>query len=58
MYKHDFICISEIYFESEILERDANFQFDGYEIIRDYHESLSVCVLNLTNQRSRSSTKF
>ena len=58
MYKHDFTCISEIYFESEILERDATFQFDGYEIIRDYHESLSVCVLNLTNQRSRSSTKF
>ena len=39
LYKHDFICISEMYFDSSILERDSGFQPDGYMGIRDDHTS-------------------
>ena len=63
LYKHDFICISETYFDSSILEGDSSFQLDGYKVIRAdhpsntkrggvyiyYKESLSVQALNLTN---------
>ena len=63
LYKHDFICISEMYFDSSILEGDSSFQLDGYKVIRAdhpsntkrggvciyYKESLSVRALNLTN---------
>ena len=63
LYKHDFICISETYFDSSILEGDSIFQLDGYKVIRAdhpsntkrggvriyYKESLSVRALNLTN---------
>ena len=30
LYKHDFIHISETYFDSSILEGDSSFQLDGY----------------------------
>ena len=37
LYKHNFICISETYFDSSILEIDSSFQLDGYKVIRaDY----------------------
>ena len=63
LYKHDFICISETYFDSSILEGDSSFQLDGYKVIRAdhpsnterggvciyYKESLSVQALNLKN---------
>ena len=63
LYKHDFIHISETYFDSSILEGDSSFQLDGYKVIRAdhpsntkiggfciyYKESLSVRALNLTN---------
>ena len=63
LYKHDFICISETYFDSSILEGDSSFQLDGYKVIRAdhpsntkrggvciyYKELLSVRALNLTN---------
>ena len=29
LYKHDFVCISEMYFDSSILEGDSSFQLDG-----------------------------
>ena len=37
LYKHDFICISETYFDSSILEEDSSFQLDGYKVIRADH---------------------
>ena len=63
LYKHDFICMSETYFDWSILEGDSSFQFDGYKVIRAdhpsntkrggvciyYKESLSVRALNLTS---------
>ena len=63
LYKHDFMCISETYFDSSVLEGDSCFQFDRYKVIRAdhpsntkrggvciyYKESLSVRALNLTN---------
>ena len=62
LYKHDFICISEMYLDSSILG-DSSFQLDGYKVIRANHpsnterggvciyykESLSVQALNLKN---------
>ena len=30
IYKHDFICISETFFDSLITERDKNIQLNGY----------------------------
>ena len=58
--KHDFVCISETYFDSSVLEGDSSFQLDQYKVIRAdhpkrgsvciyYKELLSVRVLNLTN---------
>ena len=63
LHKCDFICISETYFDSSILEGDSSFQLDGYKVIRAdhpsntkrggvciyYKESLSVQALNLAN---------
>ena len=63
LFKHDFVCVSEIYFDSSILEGDSNFQLDGYRVIRadhpsntkrggaciNYKKSLSVGALNLIN---------
>ena len=61
LYKHGFICISETYFDSSILEGDSSFQLDEYKVIRANHPSktkrgvciyykelLSVGALNLT----------
>ena len=63
LHKCDFICISETYFDSSILEGDSSFQLDEYKVIRAdhpsnkkrggvciyYKESLSVQALNLAN---------
>ena len=34
LYKHDFICISETYLDSSVLEGDSSFQLDRYKVIR------------------------
>ena len=39
LYNYDFICISETYFDSSILEGDRNFQLNGYHLIRPDHPS-------------------
>ena len=60
---YDFICISETYFDSSILEGDRNFQLNAYHLIRADHpsntkrggvciyhkESLGVCLVKLSN---------
>ena len=46
LYNYDFICISETYFNSSILEED--FQLNGYQLIRADHTSNTnrggVCI--------------
>ena len=46
--KHDFICISETFFDSSIQERDKNIQMDGYNLLRADHPSKSrrggICI--------------
>ena len=62
LYNYDFICISETYFNSSILEGDRNFKLNGYHLIRAdqprntktgvciYHkESLDVRLVKLSN---------
>ena len=48
VYKHDFICISETFFESTVREADKNIQLDGYNFLREDHASNSkrdgVCI--------------
>ena len=48
VYKHDFICISETFFDSSIQEGDKNIQLDGYNLPRADHPSKSkrggVCI--------------
>ena len=48
VYKHDFICISETFFDSSIQEGDKNIQLDGYNLLRAGHPSNSkrggVCI--------------
>ena len=39
IYKHDFLCISETYFHSSILEGGENMQLNGYNMIRTDHPS-------------------
>ena len=39
LYNNDFICISEKYFDSSILEGDRNFQLNGYHLIKVDHLS-------------------
>ena len=39
VYKHDFICISEMFFDSSIQEGDKNIQQDGYNLLRADHPS-------------------
>ena len=34
VYKHDFICIPEIFFDSSVQEGDKNIQLDGYNLLR------------------------
>ena len=33
IYKHDFICISEIFFDFSVKEGDKNIQLNGYNMI-------------------------
>ena len=48
VYKHDFICISEMFFDPSIQEGDKNIQLDGYNLFRVDHPSNSkrggVCI--------------
>ena len=48
VYKHDFICISETFFDSSIQEEDKNIQLDDYNLLRAGHPSNSkrggVCI--------------
>ena len=39
LFNHDFICISETYFDSPVLEGDRSFQLNGYNLIRADHPS-------------------
>ena len=47
-YKHDFICISETFFDSSVQEGKKNIQLDGYNLLRTNHLSNSkrggVCI--------------
>ena len=63
LFNHDFICISETYFDSSVLEGGRSFQLNGYNLLSAYHpsntklgvvsiynkESLSVCEVKLSN---------
>ena len=46
--KHDFICISETFFDSSVTERDKNINLIGYNLIRADHPSNTkrggVCI--------------
>ena len=48
LYNYDFICVSETFFDSSILEGDRNFQLNGYQLIRADHPSNTkrggVCI--------------
>ena len=48
VYKHDFICISKMLFDSSIQEGDKNIHLDGYNLLRADHPSNSkwgsVCI--------------
>ena len=48
VYKHDFICISEMFFDPSIQEGDKNIQLGGYNLLRADHPSNSkrggVCI--------------
>ena len=39
LFKHYFICISETYFDSSVLEGDRSFQLNGYSLLRADHPS-------------------
>ena len=39
IYKHDFLCISETYFDSSVLEGDKNIQLIGFNMNREEHPS-------------------
>ena len=39
LFNHDFICISETYFDSSVLEGDRSFQLNGYNLLRADHPS-------------------
>ena len=41
VYKHDFICISKMLFDSSIQEGDKNIHLDGYNLLRADHPSNS-----------------
>ena len=47
-FNHDFICISETYFDSLVLEGDGSFQLNGYNLRRADHPRNSkrggVCI--------------
>ena len=37
LFNHEFICISETYFDSSVIEGDRNFQLNGYNLLRADH---------------------
>ena len=37
LFNYDFICISETYFDSSVLEGDRSFQLNGYNLLRADH---------------------
>ena len=39
IYKLDFICISETFFDSSVTEEDKNIQLNGYKLMRADHPS-------------------
>ena len=49
VYKHDFVCISRMFFDPSVQEGDKNIQLDGYNLLRADHPSNSkqggVCIL-------------
>ena len=63
IYKRDFICISETFFDSSVTEGDRSIQFNGYNLTRAdhpsntkrsgvcifYKETLVVCIVNSLN---------
>ena len=63
LFNHDFICISETYFDSSVVEGVRSFQLNGYNLLRAdhrsnrkrgdvciyYKESLCVCEMKLSN---------
>ena len=63
IYKHDFICISETFFDTSVTGGDRSIQFNGYNLIRAdhpsntkrggvcifYKETLVVCIVNSLN---------
>ena len=54
LYKHDFIYISETYFDSSILEGDSSFQLHGYRLITADHPSNTkkeVFVFTIKNHK-------
>ena len=62
-FNHDFVCISEKYFDSSVLEGDRSFQLNGNNLLSAdhpsntkrggvclyYKESLYVCEVELSN---------
>ena len=48
LFNHDFICISETYFDSSDLEGDRSFKLNGYNLLRTDHLSNTkrggVCI--------------
>ena len=48
IHKHDFICLSETFFDSSVTEGDKNIQLNGYNLIRADHLSNAkrggVCI--------------
>ena len=48
LYNYNFICLSETFFDSSILEGDWNFQLNGYQLIKADHPSNTkiggVCI--------------
>ena len=37
LFNHDFIFISETYFDSSVIERNRSFQLNGYDLLRADH---------------------
>ena len=48
LYNHDFICITETYFDSSVLDGDRSFELNGYNLITADHLSNAkrgdVCI--------------
>ena len=48
LFNHDFICISETYFDSSDLEGDRSIKLNGYNLLRTDHLSYTkrggVCI--------------